>query len=86
MKKLSFTERVMLAIAKPPINEGMIAADFKVTIGSVKRVVDWAVKYGYVEHIHVEGYEPHLGITPSGIEWLRERQPDWWKTRGGLST
>ena len=63
-----------------PTNEFMLAADLRVTVPSVKRVVDTLVRQGDVERIEVPGYTPHLAITPQGREYLREREPGWWKT------
>jgi len=81
-KSKPFHVRVLEQIARPPTNEALIASDLRVTVPSVKRVVDTLVKQGDVERVEVPGYTPHLALTRQGREYLREREPGWWKTRG----
>lgn len=84
-KRVRFSVRILEKISKPPTNEALIASDLRVTVPSVKRVVDTLVKYGDVERINVPGYPPHLSLTRKGLEHLREQKPDWWKKRSGFS-
>lgn len=81
-KRVRFTVRVLEKISKPPTNEALIASDLRVTVPSVKRVVDTLIKYGDVQRVDVPGYPPHLSLTRQGLERLREQKPDWWKSKG----
>jgi DNA-binding MarR family transcriptional regulator len=70
-KSLRFTDKVYDKILKGPTNEALIAADLRVTMGSVTRVIDHAIKYGYVERIDLNnGDVPHLLLTKDGREQL----------------
>lgn len=70
-KSLRFTDKVYDKILKGPTNEALIAADLRVTVGSVTRVVSHAIKYGYVERIDLDnGDVPHLLLTKDGRERL----------------
>lgn len=80
-KSKSFHVSILEKIVRTsPTNEAMIAADLRVTVPSVKRVVDTLVRQGDVERVEVPGYVPHLAITRQGREYLREREPGWWRT------
>ncbi len=78
MKKIPrkpFHVRVLEKIARSsPTNEGMVAADLRVTVPSVKRVVDTFIRQGDLERVEVPGYPPQLELTRQGREYLRERQ------------
>lgn len=85
-KRTSFTTKVLREISKPPKSEAMIASDLRVTVPSVKRVVDTLVKYGRVERDEQEdGYPPILRLTRDGLDLLREQEPNWWQHRSDVS-
>ena len=84
MSSSPFHIRTLKKIAKPPTNEALIAADLRVTVPSVTRVVDVLVKQGDVERIVVEGYPAHLALTKQGREYLAWREPNWWRNRVAL--
>jgi DNA-binding MarR family transcriptional regulator len=79
-----FHVRILQQIAKPPTNEALIASDLRVTVPSVRRIVDVFVRQGDVIRIEVEGYPPHLCLTKAGREYLAEKNPNWWKVRVDL--
>jgi hypothetical protein len=80
-QKKPFHVKVLEQIAKPPTNEVLIASDLRVTLPSVQRVVQTLIKHGDVKRIEVEGYPPHLALTKSGLQILRERVPGWYMHR-----
>lgn len=80
-KRKPFHVSVLEKIARTsPTNEAMIAADLRVTVSSVERVVNALIRQGDVERVEVPGYIPHLAITRQGREYLREQEPGWWRT------
>lgn len=75
-KTLRFTHKVFEKVLKTtPTNEDLVAADLRVTVDSIRRVVDTAVKYGYMERLDLgNGYVPHLMLTLAGAQELHHAQ------------
>lgn len=63
-----------------------LAHDLSLSItANIQRVVEVLIRQGDLERVEVSPeYTPHLCLTRHGLNYLKEREPNWWKGRTTL--